>query len=351
LGAEAKVYPRSRAAAVTFIMAAVASHLRALASAVLLLIVSVTAAALDPAQPQQFTVGTEHSKLNIIVYGDVRFTNPDNHRVSNAAMRQEIVRKIADEKPDFVAFTGDVVLAGDNPNDWEVYRRETQPFRDAHLRFFTLPGNHDFSGDPKLVHYFAEFKDLHSDRWYTIRAANTLTLMLDSEADHKGGPQWQWIEKTLDSVPPDVDFVFLAMHHPPLTKSSPHFFLGGHTAREQEQELGAMIEAHAAKMRQKIIVFAGHVHNYERYTRSGVTYIVTGGGGATPYMIPRDPEDAYHEPGATYHFCKLTVDDNKLKLEMNRLDLKDASKPEWSVKDSFELEAPAKAKPAKKASR
>src|SRR5689334_20390756 len=159
------------------------------------------------AEVQQFVVEPANGKkLQIVAYGDVRFTNPSRTDASNPEIRRAIVAKIAEEKPDFVVFTGDLVLAGDRDHDWEVYRQESQPWRDAKIRLFTLPGNHDEYGDPKLAHYFKEFRELDYDRWYTIRAANTLTLMLDSDVDAQGGPEWQWVEKTLDSVPQDVDF-------------------------------------------------------------------------------------------------------------------------------------------------
>jgi acid phosphatase type 7 len=318
-----------------------------LAPAVLLAFVLLTGCRKEPVvsaqqsgPAQQFTVEPGHGKkLHIVAYGDVRFTDPTRVRESNPEIRRAIVHKIADEKPDFVIFTGDLVLAGERDQDWAVYRQESQPWRDANLRVFTLPGNHDEYGDPKLRHYFTEFPELKYDRWYTVRALNTLTLMLDSEADAKGGAEWQWIEKTLDSVPQDVDFVLIALHHPPITKSHNQMLGGGHSVRPQEVALGAMIEQHAARMKQKIIVIAGHVHNYERYSRNGVTYIVSGGGGATPYKIARDPGDVlYDEPFPNYHICNITVDGPKLKLEMNKVTVENG-KTEWKKKDSLEVSA------------
>jgi hypothetical protein len=109
--------------------------------------------------------------------------------------------------------------------------------------------------------------------------------------------------------------------------------------RPQEAALGTMIEKHAARMKQKIIVIAGHVHNYERYSRNGVTYIVSGGGGATPYRIERAPGDVlYNEPFPNYHICDITVDGHKLKLEMSKISL-DNGKTKWEKKDSYELSA------------
>lgn len=292
---------------------------------------------------QQFVVQPAHGKkVEIVAYGDVRFADPSRTRESNPDVRRAIVQKIAEEKPDFVIFTGDLVLAGAQEHDWQVYRQETQPWRDAHIRLFSVPGNHDQVGDPQLRHYFAEFPELKFDRWYTIRAANVLTLMLDSEADGKGGPEWGWIEQTLDSVPQDIDFVLISLHHPPLTKSHDEMFGGGHSVRPQEAALGAMIEQHAARMKQKIIVIAGHVHNYERYSRNGVTYIVSGGGGATPYRIERAPGDVlYGEPFPNYHICNITVDGPKLKLDMQKVSIGNDGKATWNKKDTLELSAAA----------
>jgi predicted MPP superfamily phosphohydrolase len=287
---------------------------------------------------QNFIVKPAHGKkLQIVAYGDVRFTDPGRTDASNPEFRRAIVQKIADEKPDFVIFTGDLVLAGGREQDWRVYQEESQPWRDAHVPLFTVPGNHDQRDDPRLTHYFAEFPELKHDRWYSIRAANTLTLMLDSNADAKGGAEWQWIDKTLDSVSANVDFILIALHHPPITKSHDEMFGGGHSARPQEIALGEMIEQHAARMKQKIIVIAGHVHNYERYLRNGVTYIVSGGGGATPYRVDRQPGDVlYGEPFPNYHICNITVDGPKLKLDMDKVTIENGT-AKWEKKDSLEL--------------
>src|SRR5689334_2032910 len=68
-----------------------------------------TVSAEQHGEAQQFTIEPAHGKkLAIVAYGDVRFTDPGDTRVSNAGVRRAIVNKIADEKPDFVIFTGDL---------------------------------------------------------------------------------------------------------------------------------------------------------------------------------------------------------------------------------------------------
>ena len=89
-------------------------------------------------------------------------------------------------------------------------------------------------------------------------------------------------------------------------------------------------------------MIAGHVHNYERYEHAGIMYIVSGGGGATPYLPVRHPHDFYRETGPTYHYCQFTVDRDRLKFQMYKLEM-DGGKARWEVKDSFE-ESAGKAK-------
>jgi len=83
-------------------------------------------------------------------------------------------------------------------------------------------------------------------------------------------------------------------------------------------------------------VLAGHVHNYERYERKGVAYLVSGGGGATPYKIRRSTGDFYRDPGP--HICNFTVERDKLRFQMLKLTLK-GTDAKWVERDSFLLTA------------
>jgi len=62
-------------------------------------------------------------------------------------------------------------------------------------------------------------------------------------------------------------------------------------------------------------------------------YIVSGGGGTTPYFIKRQPTDFYHEEGVTYHYVRFQVERGRLKAEM----IKYLDPKNWAVKDQFEL--------------
>lgn len=271
-------------------------------------------------------------------YGDIRFMNPSDTRASDPVRRKLIVEKIAEEKPDFLLISGDLVANGGDPNQWKVFDHETAPLRDAGIKIYPALGNHDLRGDlpEALSNYFERFPYLQNSRYYTVRAGNVLIVTLDSSLDQPGGNEMQWFDKQIESLPKHVEFIVVLLHHPPVTRSHPGIAGGGHSARPEEQDMAKFIESRQAKTRARFVVVAGHVHNYERYEQGGVTFITTGGGGATPYMIKREPGDAYTDPGPTYHFCHFDVAPGKLTMRMEKLEM-EGNKPKWVERDSFEM--------------
>lgn len=283
--------------------------------------------------------------FRFVAYGDTRFTDSRDTEASNPAVRRALVAAIAEVHPAFVSIGGDISYNGYNKNDWKVWDSETSLWREEKIPVYPALGNHDLHGDQKiaLANYFERFPDLKDCRYYSVRAANTLMLVLDSSLDENSGPQGQWLVRKLDSVPPDVDFIFLVLHHPPYTSSSDgKKYGGGHSARHPELMLAEMLEARQSTMHAQIVVFAGHVHNYERHEHGGVTYFVTGGGGAHAYPIERGPNDPFPDKNINYHYLLGEVDRGKLKITMNRLDLT-TGKAVWTQPDAVNLVAPVSA--------
>jgi acid phosphatase type 7 len=293
-------------------------------------------------------------KVNVpfrfVAYGDTRFHDPKDTEAANPPVRQALVQAIAEANPSFICFTGDIVYNGYDANDWKVWDSETSIWRDKNIPVYPAIGNHDLHGDEKiaLANYFQRFPDLKNSRYYSMRAANTLTLVLDSALDETSGSQGQWLTNKLDHIPADVDFVFLMLHHPPYTSSSDLKLLGGgHSARSHEQALAKLLEERQAHARVSFVVFSGHVHNYERHEHGGVTYFVTGGGAAHAYPIERAPHDPYQSKEINYHYLLVEVDHQQLKVTMNRLELNNG-KAVWTQPDSVKISLPAStsAKPA-----
>jgi acid phosphatase type 7 len=61
----------------------------------------------------------------LIAYGDMRFTDPTNDKVTNPKVRRWLVERIGAEHPDALLLSGDVPYDGSVVNDYEVYRNET----------------------------------------------------------------------------------------------------------------------------------------------------------------------------------------------------------------------------------
>ncbi len=282
--------------------------------------------------------------FTFVAYGDSRFHDPKDFEPANPPVRQALVRAIAAVHPAFITFTGDIVYNGNDPNDWKVWDTETAPFRDNHIPVYPALGNHDLHGEKDaLVKYFERFPELKGNRFYSVRAANMLMLVLDSSLDETSGPQGDWLKTKLDTIPSDVDFIFLVFHHPPYTSSSDKkMFGGGHSARDSEQNLAKMLEARQPNTRARFVVFSGHVHNYERHEHGGVTYFVSGGAGAHAYPIERAPDDPFQSKEINYHYLLVEVGRGKLTVTMKRLQLENG-KETWTQPDSVTITSPAAA--------
>lgn len=280
--------------------------------------------------------------FHFVAYGDTRFHDPKDTDAANPAVRVALVKAIAEADPAFICFTGDVVYNGDDPNDWKVWDSETAIWREKNIPVYPALGNHDVRGNEKtaLDNYFQHFPELKDSRYYSVGAANTLILALDSSLDETSGPQGEWLTAKLNNIPSDVDFVFIMLHHPPYTSSSDKMFGGGHSARTPEKKLAEMLEARQANTRARFVVFAGHVHNYERHEHGGVTYLVSGGGGAHPYLIERKPDDLFQGKGVNYHYLMVDVDRGSVKITMHRIDMTSGT-PVWTEPDSVTISVAA----------
>jgi Icc-related predicted phosphoesterase len=283
--------------------------------------------------------------FNFVAYGDARFHDPADTAAANATVRVALVQAIADVNPAFVCFSGDLVFNGFDENDWKIWDSETSPWREKKIPVYPSLGNHEFRGNLRTAmgNYFKRFPDLKGSHYYSVRAANTLLLALDSSQEEVIGPQGEWLIKQLDQVPSDVNFVFLMLHHPLYTSSSESGqFPGGHPARSWEQALAKLLEDRQAHAPYRIAVFSGHVHNYERHEHGGVTYFVSGGGGARPVLIPRAKSDLYQSSEVNFHYLFVQVNGQRSTITMNRVDMS-SGKAVWMQPDKVTIAAPGAA--------
>ena len=279
------------------------------------------------------------SHVTVIAYGDQRFHDHLNFLIANPKARVALVKKIAQEKPDAVQMSGDVPFKGTDPDDYLEFANETKPWRDAHLRIYPALGNHELSGgETKGVDaWWKAFPELQGIRWYSVALGNRIALIqLDSTSPlTPGSKQINWLRAQLTGLAPSVDFVMISLHHPPIADIQTEYHVD-HNPRANEIALRDFIAQTAPTLHAAIVVIAGHIHNYERAEYKGVTYLVSGGGGAEPHKVTRTKGDLYQDPGfPNFHYVKFELEKDQLKATMYRLADPDANKVKWEEKDHF----------------
>lgn len=283
--------------------------------------------------------------FRFVAYGDTRFHDPRDTSAANPPVRRALVQAIAEANPAFICFTGDIVYNGHDATDWKVWDSETSIWREKKIPIYPALGNHDLRGNEgvALSNFFQRFPDLNKSRYYSVRAANVLILVLDSSSNEIAGPQGVWLADKLDHAPADVNFVFVVDHHPPYTSSSNGIrFDTGHSSRAREQALAMALETRQAHALYRIVMFSGHVHNYERHEHGGVAYFVTGGGGAHAYPVQRAPNDPFQSKEINYHYLLVEDEGPQIKVTMNRLQL-NGEKATWTTPDQVQIAVPAQA--------
>lgn len=275
----------------------------------------------------------------IVAYGDTRFTDPANHEVTNPEARRALAAKIAGEHPDALLISGDLPYSGNNPDDYAVFHAETAAWRDEKLRVYPALGNHELHGDEKRqpANWWNAFPELKGRRWYSVEFGNAYFICLDSDLPlESGSRQQKWLADQMNHLPSKTEFVFINMHHPPV--ADPVLNSSSHDVRPNEKALALFLKQEAPAIHASIIVVAGHIHNYERFFQDGVTYLVSGGGGAKPHPVARTAADLFQDASfPNYHYLRFHYDGARLNAAMFRLSNNDETKPIWEVKDQFTI--------------
>ncbi len=280
--------------------------------------------------------------LRVVVYGDMRFTDPRNTSDTWPLVRQWLAGKVAEEKPDLMLLTGDMPFRGGSPEDWKEYDRETAAWRAEHLLVYPTIGNHEVLPTERagLANYFLAYPQIGNSRWYSVLAGNIYVIVLDSATFWSPGwPQREWLDGQLEHLPASVDFVFFLFHVPMVADLQTAFMLG--IPSPGALEVRRYIEAQAARSHAKFVVFNGHIHNYERFEVNGVTHVITGGGGARPYPVfLRGDQDMYRaHTYPNFNYVILTLQGKHAAARMYRVADPETAKMRLELGDSFTLDA------------
>jgi len=186
------------------------------------------------------------------IYGDTR---------SNPKIHQQIVQQIVSRKPESVFHTGDLNSSGKTQKEYDNFLQIISPISQS-ARFFPARGNHE----KDLTLFLQNFPYLNGSSYYTVFQDGIRFIVLDSVLElSPGSEQFSWLQKQLKEDIPSM----LILHHP--------VFSSG----EHSDELGLQLFLPVLLQNTSVkAVFSAHDHNYERSEFKGITYIVTGGGGA-----------------------------------------------------------------------
>jgi 3',5'-cyclic AMP phosphodiesterase CpdA len=289
-------------------------------------------------------IGVAQSERPIVVlaYGDTRFTDPANVTATNPIARRVLIARMAEERPDAIVISGDIPWHGGVADDYVQFRRETEAWRSLKIPIVAATGNHEFSQcEPQvcLENWWTAFPGLRGRRWYAADAGPRVRIVaLDTMSPLvAGSEQRKWLEHEIETLPPAIDVLIVALHHPPVADIQTRLRVD-HNPRPNELALADYLQAAAFSHRARIVVVAGHIHNYERFLQDDVTYLVSGGGGAVPYEVDRTPADLYKGIDfPNFHYVKMTVAGGRLHGEMFRLDEPAAPSPHFTLKDTFEV--------------
>jgi HEAT repeat protein len=237
------------------------------------------------------------SPFSFAVYGDSR-SNPDEH----AATCDGIIT----HRPNLIIHTGDIVSSGTVYEQWEQQFFAPAKEMMAAIPFFPSLGNHERNAD----HYYNFFSLPGKERWYAFTFGNALFIALDSNGEFQpDSEQTRFLEQQLSESKATWKFVYF--HHPPYSS-------GNHgSSLNIRQAWSPIFEKYRVD-----IVFQGHDHLYERTypvfdgkrdDERGVTYIVSGGGGAPLYPVVRSEWTAFSQ--TVHNFQIVRVEGQRLRLE------------------------------------
>jgi len=229
---------------------------------------------------EEISVKKPSLPLTMIVYGDSRW----GHRT-----HRKLVEMMVQHSPTVVVHLGDMVNKGDNYEDWQMFFEITAPLRE--IAFFQpVKGNHE-KPDVYYKQYFGVY-----NYWAVI--GDYVLIFLDPDVGVEG------IQRFLKSLDLSGKIPIVFSHYP-------IFSAGPHGSTETVRRLQVL---HETFLQLGIfLVFGSHDHNYQRLVKDGITYIVTGGGGAPLYRV--GSVEGLVKGVMVHHFVKVRLENDRIECE------------------------------------
>ncbi|OAA26577.1 hypothetical protein AT15_06365 [Kosmotoga arenicorallina S304] len=241
--------------------------------------------------------------FNFALYGDTR---------SNFKVHREICQEINRYHPSFVINSGDIVYMDMIIRNWVQFFQSTDVFTRSF--YYSALGNHEKTGVN-----FRNFLDFPGDElYYSFQYGGILFIVLNTNQRYDWcSKQYKWFKKLLESRGSDIEFTVVIMHHPPYNNGIVNMW-----RILMNLSLVPLFEEYKVDL-----VLSGHIHNYQRFSKNGITYLISGGGGA---LLDTSIEVAgFNEDFSDYHFVLFEYVKGKLSAKCIDID--------GNIRDEFEL--------------
>ncbi|KAH7546308.1 bifunctional purple acid phosphatase 26 [Ziziphus jujuba] len=199
----------------------------------------------------------------VLFVGDLSYA--DRYTYNDVGLRWDSWGRFVEKS---TAYQPWIWSAGNHEIDYFPYMEEVTPFR-SFLERYPTPYLASKSSNPL---------------WYAIRRASAHIIVLSSYSPFvKYTPQWEWLSEELKKVDREKTPWLIVLMHVPIYNSNEAHYMEGESMR-------AVFESWFVHYKVDV-VFAGHVHAYERsYRISNIHYNITSG---DRYPIPDKSAPVY----------------------------------------------------------
>lgn len=272
--------------------------------ALLLLALAARAETVRPLSPQpagggvRLVPAADPNHFTFAVCGDNR---PPARNMAAPPTAGQVFAELRLLQPALCLWTGDVIYGSDDSVG--EARAEYAAFFASALQsetpLFNAPGNHEIADRKELA---ALYEECVGPLYGSFDYGNSHFIALDTEEVGQkpgiGVKQREWLEQDL-AANRKAAHIFVFTHHPLFSKAANAGF--GDPANRDD--IHRLFMKYGVKH-----VFSGHEHLFAQSVHDGITYIVTGGGGAPSSDSPVE--------GGFQHYLLFNIDGDKVSFSV-----------------------------------
>jgi len=240
----------------------------------------------SPGKSVRFTIShklKDPEKFRFALVGDPQ---------GNMKFFKKMLKKIKENKPLFIIIPGDLVEDGTS-QQYKEYLKTISVFP---IPIYHIPGNHDITCGGR-----SRFLWDISPTDYYFHSGKFRFIMLDSSRWYLRENQWKNLANQLKGA----SNCFVFMHVPPYSpqKNFDEYTLAWKGQKKRFLSLMKRYKVDA--------VFSGHIHGFQKETRDGVQYYISGGGGAKLHLFPWN--------GGYHHYLIVDVEGEKFRVKVVKM--------------------------------